>query len=148
MSVQTPRESAGAGRYPGPAAYDEPRGEGWTTFAGVMLMLVGIMNVIGGIAAIDNANFWVADAQFVIGDLNTWGWVIALTGAVQVLAAVGIWARNQFARWLGVGFASLNALAQLLMIGAFPLWSLALFSVDLLVIYGLLVYGDRDESAR
>ena len=145
MSVQSPSET-GEGRYAAPASYEDERGDGWLVFAGIMLMIIGVMNVIGGIAAIDDANFFVADAQFVISDLNTWGWVILLTGAVQLLAAVGIWARNQFARWLGVGFASINMLAQLLMLPAFPLWSLAIYAVDLMVIYGLVVYGGRLEK--
>jgi hypothetical protein len=126
--------------------YADERGDGWIAFAGIMLMILGVTNVIGGIAAIDDANFYVKDAQFVISDLNTWGWVILICGVAQVLAAVGIWARNQFARWLGVGFASINMLAQLLMIAAFPLWSLAIYAVDLLVIYGLVVYGGRLET--
>ena len=145
MSVETPR-GTGSGRYAGDYGYAEGRGDGWITFAGVMLMIAGILNVIGGIAAIDDANVYVANAQYTFADLNTWGWIILLTGAVQVLAAVGIWARNQFARWLGVGFASLNAMAQLLMLPAFPLWSLALFGVDLLIIYGLVAYGSREAA--
>ena len=145
MSVQTPSERTGGGRYAGPAAYEEKHGEGWVTFAGVMLMLIGIMNIIGGIAAIDDANVYVNNAHYTFGSLNTWGWVILLTGSVQVLAAFGIWARNQFARWLGVGFAGLNMLGQLLMIPAFPLWSLAIFSIDVLIIYGLIAYGDRES---
>ena len=145
MSVQSPSET-GEGRYAAPVSYEDERGDGWLVFAGIMLMIIGVMNVIGGIAAIDDANFFVANAQFVISDLNTWGWVILLTGAVQLLAAVGIWARNQFARWLGVGFASINMLAQLLMLPAFPLWSLAIYAVDLMVIYGLVVYGGRLEK--
>jgi hypothetical protein len=144
MSVESPRETAGA-RYSGGYAV-ESRGDGWIAFAGVMLMIVGIMNVIGGIAAIDNANVYVNNAKYTFGDLNTWGWVILLTGSVQVLAALGIWARNQFARWLGVGFASLNAMAQLLALPSFPLLSLALFSVDILIIYGLIAYGSHDNA--
>jgi hypothetical protein len=147
MSVQSPQERARAEAYAGaPARYEEQRGAGWILFAGVMLMIAGIMNFIGGIAAIDDANFWVNNAQFMISNLNTWGWVLLITGAVQVLAAMGIWARNQPSRWLGVGFASLNALAQLFMIAAFPLWSLALFTLDILVIYGLLAYGQRQRD--
>jgi len=141
-------ENTGAGPYPDArASYEEERGDGWIAFAGIMLMIVGVMNVIGGIAAIDDANFYVANAQFVISDLNTWGWVILATGVVQVLAALGIWVRNQFSRWLGVGFAGINMLAQLLMIAAFPLWSLAIYAVDILIIYGLVVYGGRERRA-
>ena len=145
MSVETPREAA---RYEGGyAGYDEDRGGGWVTFAGVMLAIVGTLNVIGGIAAIDNANFYVGHTKFMFGDLNTYGWVILLTGTVQVLAAFGIWAKNQFARWLGVGFASLNCIGQLVYIPAYPLWSLALFAVDVLIIYGLVAYGGRERTA-
>ena len=145
MSVETPRGTT-TGRYESSAGYVESHGDGWVTFAGVMLMLMGVMNFIGGIAAIDDANFYTANAHYQFGSLNTWGWIILITGGVQVLAALGIWARNQFARWLGVGFASLNALAQLFMLPAFPLWSLAIFAVDILIIYGLVAYGSRDMA--
>lgn len=142
MSVETPGTTRRSAEY----AYTgerESHGDGWITFAGVMLTVVSIMNVIGGIAAIDNANVYVNNAHYTFGDLNTWGWVILLTGIVQFLAALGIWARNQFARWLGVGFASLNMLGQFLFLPAFPLWSLALIAIDTLIIYGLVAYGGR-----
>jgi hypothetical protein len=143
MSVQTPAgERAGSAGY----AYGDERGDGWVTFAGVMLMMLGIANFIGGIAAIDDANFYVGNAQFVVSDLNTYGWVITILGAGQVLVALGIWARNGFSRWMGVIFASLNAIVQLFMMPAFPLWSLAIFSVDILVIYALITYGGRIEK--
>jgi len=142
MSVQTPAEGVSAAR----ADYVDERGDGWVVFAGIMLMIVGVVNVIGGIAAIDDANFYTANAQFVFADLNTYGWAITILGSVQVLVALGIWARNGFSRWMGVLFASLNAFVQLLMMPAFPLWSLALFTVDLLIIYGLITYGGRIEE--
>ena len=145
MTVQTP---AGANDQMSQARYDydAERGDGWVTFAGVMLLIVGTLNFIGGIAAIDNANFWVGDARFMFSDLNTYGWVITILGSVQVLAALGIWARNGFARWMGVLFASVNAVAQLLMIQAYPFWSLSLFALDILVIYGLIAYGGRIQQ--
>jgi hypothetical protein len=112
-----------------------------------MLSIVGTMNVIGGIAAIDDANVYIGSAQYTFWDLNTWGWVLLCTGVVQFLAALGIWARNQFARWLGVFFASLNMLAQFLFIPAFPLWAIAIIAVDTLIIYGLVAYGGREAGA-
>jgi hypothetical protein len=143
LSVDTPTPRAAGDR----AAADRlDAGGGWLTFAGILLMIVGIMNFIGGIAAIDDANFWVGDARFMFSDLNTYGWVITILGSVQVLVALGIWARNSFARWMGVLFASLNAIAQLLMIQAYPFWSLAVFSLDILIIYGLITYGGRLEQ--
>lgn len=144
MSVETPRGAPE--RYSSSYVEDAGHGGGWVTFAGVMMLIIGTMNVIGGIAAIDDAHFYVANANYVFSDLNTWGWIILITGGVQVLAGLGIFARNQFARWLGVGFASLNMLAQLLFLPAQPLWSLAIIAVDTLIIYGLVAYGQHEPA--
>jgi hypothetical protein len=123
--------------------YDEAAGSGWVTFAGVMIAIVGTMNIIYGIAAIDNANFYARDVNYVISSLNTWGWILLVVGAIQVLVAFGIWAGNQFARWLGVLVASVNAIVQLIFLPAYPFLALALFSLDLLVVFGLVAYGGR-----
>lgn len=123
--------------------HDDAHGAGWVLFAGVMIAIAGVMNTIGGIAAIDNANFYTQDAHFMISDLNTWGWIILVIGILQLFAAFSIWSGGEYGRWVGVGSASINAIAQLVFIAAFPLWSLAIFAIDVLVIYGLVVYGGR-----
>jgi hypothetical protein len=141
----------GAGRSSGwgeGASYpDEGRGQGWVTFAGIMLMIVGVLNIIYGISAIDEAHFYIAETRYVIGELNTWGWFLTITGALQVCTALGIWARQSWARWAGVAFAGINAIIQLLYIPADPWLSLAIFGVDLLVIYGLVAYGGKLQEA-
>jgi hypothetical protein len=142
LSVETPTPSAVHDRA-ATARYDA--GGGWLTFAGILLAIAGVINFIGGIGAIDDSKFFIADKQYVVGDLNTWGWVILVLGTVQVITAFGLFARSTAARVVGVGFASLNAGAQLLMLPAFPLWSLALFTMDILIIYGLVAYR-RDEA--
>ena len=68
-------------------------------FAVVLLLTVGFFNVIDGIAAIANSHVFIANAHYVIGDLRAWGWVALILGALQVLAALGILAGNQAARW-------------------------------------------------
>lgn len=120
---------------------------GWVVFAGTMLAIVATLNIIYGIAAISNSSFYVNDAQYVISGLETWGWVALIIGCVQMLCAFGVWARNGLAVWAGIAFAGLNAIAQLLMLPASPFLSLALFGVNMLVIYGLAVHGTRDEMA-
>jgi hypothetical protein len=141
LSVETPIPSAARDRA---ATSRYEAGGGWLTFAGILLLIVGVMNFIGGIGAIDDSKFFLADKQYVVGDLNTWGWVILVLGSVQVITALGLFARSTAARIAGVAFASLNAIAQLLMLPAFPLWSLALFTMDILIIYGLATYR-REE---
>ena len=122
-------------------------GGGWLTFAGIMLAIVGTLNVVYGIGAIDDAHVYVGETEYVFGDLNTWGWFLAIVGAIQFVAAFGVWQRAQWARWVGVGSASGNAILQLLFLPAFPLLSLSLLALDILVIYGLVQYGDRTETA-
>ena len=125
---------------------EEARGSGWVAFAGVMIMLAGIMNLIYGIAAIAESSFYVGNTRFVFSDLKTWGWIVTMIGALETLAAFGIWARSPWARWVGVGVAGINGIAQLMFIQAYPWLSLAIFSIDVLVIYGLVAYGGRLES--
>jgi hypothetical protein len=117
------------------------KGAGWLMFAGIMVLIAGILNVIWGIAAIDSANFFVEDERYIFSDLNTWGWIILIVGIIQGIAAFSIWAGGEFGRWIGIIGAGLSAIGALLSIPGFPLWSLAIFGVDLLIIYGLVVYG-------
>jgi hypothetical protein len=123
--------------------YGREGGEGWVTFAGVMLMILATLNVIDGIAAVSDSTFFVANAKFVLSDLNTWGWILILCGVAQGLTALGVWARVGGVRWIGVAIASANAILQLIFIPAYPFWSLCLFTLDILVIYGLIAHGKR-----
>jgi hypothetical protein len=121
----------------------DDRGYGWIIFAGTMLVLLGCANFIEGIAAISNSHFFVTRTNYVFGDLDSYGWVLLLNGLVQAAAGLGVFLKNQNARSLGVLLAGINALVQLLFIPAYSYWSLALFAVDVLVIYGLVVHGGR-----
>jgi hypothetical protein len=112
-------------------------------FSGVLLLLLGTINFIDGLGAISSAHFYVAGARYVVGDLNTWGWVALCIGVAQWAVGLGIFVKNQFARWTGVAVLGLNAIAQLLMMPAYPFWSLSVFAVDIVAIYGLVVHGKR-----
>jgi hypothetical protein len=67
-------------------------------------------------------------------------------GVIQALTAIGVWMRVRGARWVGVAIAALNACAQMLMLPAYPVWSLAIFTLDMLVIYGLVAHGARGRG--
>jgi hypothetical protein len=127
--------------------YGEPRGYGWVVFAGIMIMMAGVLNFIYGIAAISESHFYTANAHYVISDLNTWGWVLLGLGVLQFCVAFGIWMQAPWARWTGIVIASLNAIVQLIFLPSYPLLSLAIFAIDLLVIYGLAAYGGRPAEA-
>jgi hypothetical protein len=122
-------------------------GPGWLLFATIILAIVGVLNIIYGIAALGNSAFFVDDTQYILSGLNTWGWITLILGALQLLACLSIYRGGQFGRWFGIIAASFSAIASLLSIPAYPFWSLAVFAVDLLIIYGLAAYGGRGRTA-
>jgi len=114
---------------------------GWVTFAGVMLAIVGVLNVIYGIAAIGDSKFFIQDQKYILSNLNTWGWVTLVLGALQLFAAFSLWSGGLYGRIIAVVAASLSALGALLSIPAYPFWSLAIFAIDIIVIYQVTLYG-------
>lgn len=140
MSVQTgPTTGAPAGYN----RYEDDRGLGWVMFAGVLLVTLGTFNVIDGIAAISSAHWFVGNTRYVFGDLNAWGWVAVCLGVLQVLVGLGVFAKNQAARWTGIALLSVSAIAELLWMPTYPFWSLCLFAINILAIYALAAYGSR-----
>ena len=129
--------------------YTSPRsdGAGWLTFAGIMVLIVGILNTIWGIAAIDKASFFVEDERFIVEDLQTWGWCVLIVGVLQLFAAFSVWSGQSFGRWIGIISASVGSISAMMSIPGFPLWSLCVLGLSVLVIYGLVVYGGQGETA-
>jgi hypothetical protein len=125
------------------AGYEDVAGSGWLTFAASMLGLVGILSVIDGIVALSKARFYVAGATYVFSDLRTWGWITLIIGVICILAAGGILAGSQWARWFGMIAAGLSAIGMFGFAPAYPLWTLLIFACNILVIYALAVYGGR-----
>ena len=128
---------------------ENQRGVGWLVFAGTMLGLAGVVNVIWGIAAIDNSSFFTDEGRYVLFDnLSTWGWFFLIVGILQIFASVSILRGGAFGAVLGICCASINALILLFTVNAFPFAAFMLFIVDILVIYGLATYGgQRRERA-
>jgi hypothetical protein len=131
-----------------PYAADDERGYGWVAFAGVLLLMLGTLNFIEGLAAIGNAHFFTANAHYIAGSLNTWGWVVLCIGVLEWAVGAGVFFKNQFSRWVGVVVLAGNAIVQLMMIPAYPFWSLSIFTLDILAIYGLIAYGKRISSTE
>lgn len=129
---------------------EEPvhEGAGWVLFAMIMFGLAACLNIIWGIAAVSSSHFFVANAHYVISDLNTWGWIVMAFGAAQALAALSIWRGGAFGRWFGIIVAGLAVIAAMLSIPAYPLWSLLLVALDVLIIYGLAAYGGKPVVTR
>jgi len=122
------------------------RGVGSALFAGILLMLAGVLNIIYGIAAVSDAKFFINDTQFVFSTLHTWGWITIILGVIQLTAAFSLFAGGLYGRLIGIVAATLGAIGALLDVGgAHPWWALGVFAVCLIVIHGLIVLGEPDE---
>jgi len=130
----------------------ESDGAGWKIFAGLMILVVGTINVFDGIVGLTQQNYI---KQFTNGQLpitnniKTWSWVVLIIGVVMILAGLLIFSGNMFGSVVGVLVASLNLLIQLAYLNHNPFWSFTMILIDLLVIYGLVAHGGRlDEWAE
>jgi hypothetical protein len=123
------------------------RGAGRATFAAVLLLIAGTLNIIYGIGALDSANIYANDTRFILSNLNTLGWVLIILGVIQLTGGFSLMAGNAYGRVIGIVGASLGAIGALLSIGGSnPWWSLAIFALCVYIIQGLVVLGD-DERA-
>ena len=122
------------------------RGVGSALFVGILLMVAGILNIIYGIAAVGDANFYVNDTQFVFSNLHAWGWITIILGVIQLTASFSLFAGNAYGRVVGIVAASFGAIGALLNVGgAHPWWSLGVFAVCLICIHGLAVLGEPEN---
>jgi hypothetical protein len=124
---------------------------GWVVFAAFMMIMVGAFQAIEGLVALFDDGFYrVTDNGLVIhADYTVWGWTHLLLGAVLVIAGVGVFAGNLAARIVGILFAGLSMLVNLAFIEAYPIWAVIIITVDVVVIYALIVHGrELHESYR
>ena len=124
----------------------EDSGMGWKVFAGIMILIVGTMNVFDGLVGITQVNYinrYTGGQLPVTNNVKTWSWVVLIIGAVMILSAFLIFVGNMFGRVVGIIVASLNALVQLAYLNHNTFWSLTMIIIDVLVIYGLVAHGGR-----
>jgi hypothetical protein len=124
------------------------RGAGRVVFAAIVLLIVGTLNIIYGIGALDDANIFVNDTRFVLTNLNTLGWVLIILGVIQLTGGFSLMAGSAYGRVIGIVGGSLGAIGALLSIGgSYPWWSLCVFALCVYVVHGIIVYGKEERAA-
>lgn len=120
------------------------RGVGRAVFAATLLLIAGTLNIIYGFGAVGDAHFFTdSGSHYVFSSLHTWGWITVILGIIQVTGGFSLFAGNTYGRVIGITAASLGALGAILSIGGnTPWWSLAVFTICIIVIHGLIVYGE------
>src|ERR1700712_4140544 len=133
---------------PAGAQAREPERSGWTgwvTFAGAIMMLLGVFQSIAGLAALFHHGYYHVRPNGLVLHVNytTWGVVHLLLGVAIFLSGLGVLTGNVLARTVGVVLAMLSAVVNLTFVAAQPVWSLTLIAVDVVVIYSLIVRGSE-----
>jgi hypothetical protein len=125
--------------------YDDERTgwAGWVVFGGLMLILMGALQIIQGLVALFDDGFYAVSSSGLVVDVNynTWGWIHLVIGLIGVLVGVGLMAGNLAARIAGVAIAFLSALVNLAFTSAYPVWSVMVIVLDVIVIYAIIVHG-------
>jgi len=123
------------------------RRTGWVTFAGIIGLIVGAYNALSGIGALADDDTIAAQATKVLYgvDLTVWGWFWLIVGAIQLLAGILVLQRNEWGRWLLITIAAISATITVFVIFVFPLWAIAVLTLDALVLFALLAHAEEFE---
>ena len=125
------------------------RGAGRAAFAATLLLIVGFINIVYGIGALDNANIFAGDTRYILSDLNTLGWVLIVLGLIQMTAAFSLFGGNAYGKIIAIIAGSLGAIGALFSIGdGNPWWSLAVFALCIYVVWGVAEFGEEDPAGR
>ena len=117
-------------------------------FTAILLLIVGTINIIYGIGALDDANVFVNDTRFIFDNLNTLGWILIILGVIQVTGGLSLMVGNTYGWVIGIVAASLGAIQALISIGGgYPWWSLGVFALCVYILHGLIVFREDERGA-
>jgi hypothetical protein len=116
---------------------------GWVYFAGVMMALLGAFQIIEGLTALFNRTYLLVTSNGVLvhANLAAWGWTHLIIGVIALVAGFEVMMGQMWARVVGIILAGLSAVLNLAYIAAYPLWSMIIIAIDIIVIYALAVHG-------
>jgi hypothetical protein len=111
-----------------------------------MLMVIGVIDLFYGIAAVADSKFYVGETAYVFSGQHTWGWITIIIGAILITGSLSLFVGGTYGRVVGLVAATLAAIEALFNIGGpHPWWSLGVFAVCVVVIHGLVVLGEPER---
>lgn len=120
---------------------------GWVRFAGIMMIVAGFFQSIFGLVAILKPSVLIAtENNLVLFDYTRWGWIHLAVGAILIVSASSLFAGRLWGRILAVALAILSAILNFGSIWAYPIWSILIIAIDIMVIYSVAMYGGRSED--
>jgi hypothetical protein len=122
---------------------------GFTVFAAILMIMVGVWEALQGLIAIFENEFYVATRNYLFEfDATTWGWIHLILGVLIAFAGWGLLSGQTWARVVGITLATLSATANFLFIPYYPFWSILIIAVDIFVIWALVAHGRQFRDLR
>jgi len=121
---------------------------GMIIFGGIMMLMMGAFQIIEGLVALFNDEYYLVTRNGLIisFDYTAWGWTHLIIGLIAVCAGIGVLLGQMWARVVGIIIAVVSALANIAFLSAYPVWSTIVIATDVLVIYALTVHGREVKS--
>jgi hypothetical protein len=117
----------------------------WLTFAGLMVLLTGMWNLIEGSIALFRSTYFAGTAVF--GTLAFWSLVWFGVGLLELIAGYAIMAGRAWARWVGIVIVIVSTLVNMFTIPLYPWWSIFVVAIDIVILYALTVRWRQGASA-
>src|SRR5215468_6018610 len=123
---------------------------GWVFFGGAMLLVVGSFQAIDGLVALFKDELYLVRPNGLVVNVNytAWGWTNLLIGALLALVGLAVIAGQRWAQITAVVLAVLSAIVNFAFIPAYPVWSLLIIALDVVVIYALIAHGKEATWSR
>jgi hypothetical protein len=120
---------------------------GWVAFAGITLALIGFFDILQGLTALFNDEYFtVRNGDLLVFDFTAWGWITLIWGLLLIAAGLGLMAGRSWARWFGIFVVFVNAIVQIAFLAAYPIWSTIIIALDVFVLYALTARWDEAKA--
>ena len=115
---------------------------GWTAFAAIMMLMLGVWWIIAGLVAVVDDDFYVVTQDYIFQfSVSTWGWIHLIVGGVVLVSGFGLFSGNVLARTVGVIIAALAGLIAFAWLPWYPVWAIIFIAVSVAVIWSLTAHG-------
>ena len=133
---------------PSPGARGTSAWVGWIAFAGVIMVMLGMFQILAGILSLANDQYFLGSPSRMVLHIEypTWGWLHLVAGAVVVVAGVGVFAGQLWARVVGTVVAVVSALLNVAFLSAYPIWSTLMIGLAVVVVMALTVHGSEIKA--
>ncbi len=122
---------------------------GWIGFAGLMLLLAGFFHVIAGFVALFKDDVYIrSSSNLWIFDYSQWGWIHILGGILAIIAAGSLAQGNLYGRTFAIVVALASAVANMAFVPVYPIWSILIITIDVLVIWAVMAHGNEVRNLR